>query len=215
MSIIVKCKYCGKDIVTWECLADRKKFCNRKCKALYQNKPNNIILKDDHAEMIIKKHNKEWIVLFDLEDVDKINQAKWGLSFDKSINDYYVIAHERNNYQNRKILRLHRFLMNTPDELECDHINRQTRDNRKCNLRNVEQIINIQNKGFYKNNTTGYKYIHWLKKKKCYVVEITRNYVKHKIIVTKNLEEAIKARDEYLKEVMPNATVEKLSEKNR
>lgn len=214
MTITIKCKYCGKDIVTWECLADRKKFCNRKCKALWQNKPNDIVLKDDHAEIIINHKNGEVIVLIDLEDVEKIKIAKWQAQYDKTINDYYIHAHERNNYSERKIFRLHRFLMNTPEGMECDHINRNPKDNRKCNLRNVEPIINKQNKGFYKNNKSGYKYIHWDKRNEKWVVEIKRNNVKTVYGRYEKLEDAIQRRNKILKEVMPNATVEKLSEKN-
>lgn len=200
MTMYVKCWYCGKDVPTIPCRKERTKFCNRKCKALWQNKPNNIALKDDHAEIIINHKHGEIIVLIDLEDVEKVKIAKWNAKYDKTVNDYYISAHERNNYQNRKVIRLHNFLMNTPEGMECDHINRNPRDNRKFNLRNVEPMINKQNKGFYKNNKSGYKYIYWSNTFDRWFVQIKRNNVQTTIGRYKNLEDAVIARNEYLKE---------------
>ena len=54
-------------------------------------------------------------------------------------------------------LLLHREIMNTPKEMVCDHINGNTYDNRKKNLRNCTQRENIHNAKLYKTNKTGYK----------------------------------------------------------
>lgn len=54
-----------------------------------------------------------------------------------------------------KIVKMHRFLMDCPEGLEVDHINRNGLDNRKVNLRIVTQAVNKQNKGIYSNNTSG------------------------------------------------------------
>lgn len=40
---------------------------------------------------------------------------------------------------------------------QIDHINRIRDDNKLSNLRDVEILENLQNKGNYKNNTSGYK----------------------------------------------------------
>lgn len=194
---IKQCLNCKKEFYVFDCVYERRKFCCRKCKSEYQQKPNNIIIKDDHAEMIIKKNDKDYIVLIDIEDIPLVNTAKWMLKYDKTINDYYVIAWERNNYKNRKTLRLHDLLTNCPKGMETDHINRNPKDNRKCNLRVVEPMINKQNKGFYKNNKSGYKYISWSKRIEKWIIEVKRNNIKTRIGVTKDLKEAIKMRDDY------------------
>lgn len=197
---IIKCKYCGKEVERdlYHIHRVKNNFCSRKCKALYQNKQNNIIIKENYA--ILKIKNIE--ILIDIKNIERINKYKWYLKYDDTVKNYYIYTWERNNYFNRKSISLHRFIMNTAKNMECDHINRNTLDNREINLRNVTQIENLQNKGFYKNNKSGYKYIYWSKVYKIYICEIKRN---KKIIFTKrskNLLELVKYRDEFLKEVM-------------
>lgn len=199
---IIECEYCGNKFYKKPSHIAKTKhsYCSTKCCNIAKQKTNNIIIKDNHAEMIIKKHDKELVILFDIEDLDKVNQAKWMAVYDKTINDYYITAHERTNHKDRKTLRLHNIIMNTPENMECDHINRNPRDNRKCNLRNVEPMINKQNKGFYKNNKSGYKYIHWNKETNKWRIEIKRNNIKTFYGAYKNLEDAVIKRNEILLE---------------
>lgn len=74
--------------------------------------------------------------MVDDEDFDKVNQYKWSKDhgYAKTI-------------CKGKALRLHRFIMDTVDaqEIIIDHINRDTLDNRKCNLRkcNKKKIVGI------------------------------------------------------------------------
>lgn len=202
---IVKCDYCGKEkeLENWEVKRSKTHFCNNLCKSKSQYKENTIKIKSDYAEMIIN----DVIVLFDIEDIEIVNGAKWFAKYDKTVNNYYIVAHERNNYKNRKDLRLHNLVMDCPLGLETDHINRNTLDNRKCNLRNVTPLENKQNKGTYKNNKSGYKYIYFHKPHNRYIVEIKIDGKAKHIGSSKELNNAIEIRDNFLKEVMPNATV--------
>ena len=194
----IKCNYCNKEIEKDEYHIKRAKhnFCSIKCKALFQQKQNTIIIKKDYA--ILKIKNIE--VLIDIEDIEKINKYKWITKFDKKINSYYVNAWERNKKENnRKRIILHRYLTNCPQNLQVDHINRNTLDNRKTNLKICTLLENLQNKGFYKNNKTGFKYISYHKKKKTYICEIKKN---KKIIFRKsckNLEKLVNYRNVFLK----------------
>ena len=43
---------------------------------------------------------------------------------------------------------------------ELDHINRNKTDNSIDNLRCVTRLVNAQNKGSYRNNSTGYRNVH-------------------------------------------------------
>lgn len=194
------CLNCGKEFYVFDCVYERRKFCCRDCKSKYQQKPNNIIIKDDYAEMIIKKHDKEFIVLIDIEDIPIVNTVKWMLKYDKTIDNYYVTGWERNNYKNRKTLRLHNLLTSPPKGMETDHIDRNPLNNRKSNLRVVEPVINKQNKGFYRNNKSGYKYIHWAKLNQRWIVEVKRFNKVTRVGSSKDLMEAVKIRDNYCKE---------------
>lgn len=41
--------------------------------------------------------------------------------------------------------------------LQVDHINRDKTDNRICNLRDVNSVVNNKNRGMFSNNTSGHK----------------------------------------------------------
>lgn len=63
----------------------------------------------------------------------------------------------------KKTIRMHRVVCGTPDGLVTDHLNGNTLDNRKSNLRSVSQKVNSQNR----HNTRGYC---WDKEKRMWVV---------------------------------------------
>ena len=104
---------------------------------------NTIIFKKTHAELIINspKYGIK-TVLIDLDDVDKIKNFTWRIHNKL----FYISTFEKGNRQNRKLYLLHRYIMNCPDDLVVDHINHNTLDNRKCNLRICQQVKNMQNR---------------------------------------------------------------------
>lgn len=57
---------------------------------------------------------------------------------------------------------------------QIDHINRIRDDNKLSNLRDVEILENLQNKGNYKNNTSGYKGV-VINKSGKFIAQITNN----------------------------------------
>lgn len=59
---------------------------------------------------------------------------------------------------------LHRLIMDAPIGLEVDHINKNTLDNRSCNLRLVSHKENMQNRRMQRNNTSGVRGVWWDKK---------------------------------------------------
>ena len=87
--------------------------------------------------------------LVDDQDFKFINQWKW--CFD---NRY---AHRKEGV---KKIYMHRLIMNTPNDLTLDHINRDRRDNRKTNLRNCTRSENQKNLPKFINGTSQYKGIH-------------------------------------------------------
>jgi hypothetical protein len=59
--------------------------------------------------------------------------------------------------KNRKTIYLHRIINRTPVGMDTDHINRDTSDCRRSNLRTASRSLNQFNRPQQKNNTTGYK----------------------------------------------------------
>lgn len=90
---------------------------------------------------------------------------------------------------------LHRWLLDAPKGMEVDHINHDTLDNRRENLRIITTAQNQQNrKGAQSNNkTSGIRNVHWHKKTGVWEVQVKLNGKKIYIGSYKDIEEAKKA----------------------
>ena len=71
-----------------------------------------------------------------------------------------------NGKQIAKTILLHRFIMNPPIGVQVDHIDRDVLNNQKSNLRLCSSIQNSYNRNIQKSNTSGYKGVVWVQKKK-------------------------------------------------
>lgn len=102
---------------------------------------------------------KEFDVIIDDDDALKVCNHKWTASR-RITNGYkliYFYTWIYNDRKEKKIIYLHRFIMNTPKGFYTDHINGDTLDNRKENLRICTNCDNAANRRISKNNTSGYK----------------------------------------------------------
>ena len=156
-----------------------------------RKKYNEFVFTSDYAEMIIK-HKEDIIkVKLDLEDVKKVKElGSWHAIYDSTLQTpSYYICHRK---VNQKCYKLHRFITNCPEDMEVDHINHDTLDNRKSNLRIVKASNNSHNrndvKGVYK--TTNNKYY----------AQIMINGIKQHIGVFDTEEDAIIARNKFKQE---------------
>jgi hypothetical protein len=62
-----------------------------------------------------------------------------------------------------RIIRMHRLITKAPKDKYVDHINGNRLDNQRSNLRLVSPSENQYNRKIGKNNTSGYKGVHWSK----------------------------------------------------
>ncbi len=101
-----------------------------------------------HGKYAIGKYK---YALVDNEDYDFINQWKWYPK--KSNTKIYAIRNIK--YRNKNItIRMHRLILgieiqNQKNNNDVDHINRNSLDNRKFNLRVVNRSENIKNQKLY------------------------------------------------------------------
>lgn len=56
------------------------------------------------------------------------------------------------------------FMTGSWPRMQVDHINGIEDDNRWCNLRDVEPVINSENRGVWSTNTSGYRGVVWNKR---------------------------------------------------
>lgn len=88
-------------------------------------------------------------VYIDLEDVEKIENYKWYINVPQNSRTLYVA--------NDSLGKLHRYLMKVNDpNILIDHVDRNGLNNRKCNLRLVDNSINKKNMDVRKDNKYGY-----------------------------------------------------------
>lgn len=102
--------------------------------------PNDILLYDDYAEIVIR-NNKQKIVgitKIDKEDIDKVKDRKWCLH----INGYPATRYNNSSQY------LHRFILDNLEKTDMkkavDHINLDKMDNRKSNLRFLTNYENLR-----------------------------------------------------------------------
>lgn len=128
--------------------------------------------------------------LVDLDDFEKVNKYYWGKD-----NDGYFVHGFKINGKNKKI-RLHRFIMNCPDNMVVDHIHgKESRfDNRKENLRLATVSENGMNRDLGKNNTSGVTGVTWHKQLKKWIVRIQVAGKRISLGTFNNLDNAIAVR---------------------
>lgn len=95
-----------------------------------------------NTKLISLTQGKHAIV--DANDFDWLNQWKWNYhKFGYAIRTQHVAM--LNRKQKKTGIRMHRLIMNAPAGSDVDHINGNTLDNRRCNLRLCTRSQNMMN----------------------------------------------------------------------
>jgi len=97
--------------------------------------------------------------IVDADDFDRVNEFKW--QYNKAGTGYARrIQHigMKDGKQIRKTISMHRFIMGVEDsKVHVDHINHDTLDNRKSNLRLCTHVENMRNQKNRKGGSSKYK----------------------------------------------------------
>ena len=137
----------------------------------------------DYAVMTLYNNHSEPIAetIIDFDDVERIKSIKWCL--------------DKNGYvKNSKGTYLHRFLFEETN-LYVDHINGNTLDNRKENLRLCTNTDNLKNRvNIPSNNRSGILGVRYRADRHKWYAEIQANNVSHYLGCYIKLEDAINAR---------------------
>lgn len=95
-------------------------------------------------------------VMIDRQDVEKVGQYAWHLTRHG--------GHAAARIDG-KIVLMHRFLMNPPKGMQVDHINHNTLDNRRSNLRTCSGAENSKNTRSHAGSSSVFKGVWWNKEK--------------------------------------------------
>lgn len=179
------------------CLKHYKQFLRYGFTKRSRKEPNEIILHENYAEILLYNMMGEEVAraLIDIEDIEKVHGIKWGYETGGRVRGFCVINGKR------KLVKLHRHILQVDGEI--DHINRNQLDNRKCNLREATSSQNNMNKGSQKGSKVKYKGVverktmHKIK----YIAQIAA-YGKHKYLgIYDTAIEAAKAYNKAAKEL--------------
>ena len=182
----------------------KKMYCCKEHQNLAHRKTNEYILNEDYAEIVIDSP-KYGIVKakIDLDDVELCKQYCWMAIQTGKRGDFYFTARDRKNP--KRYIRLHRLIMNCPDDKVIDHRNTYDHlDNRKSNLRICTALENAQNIKIPLKNKSGYKNVFYDKRKKKFQAFLTRNKKLQHIGYYLTAEEANEAVQEAIQEYEKN-----------
>lgn len=200
------CSYCGSSVGRIY-VYEEKYYCNKHFKHLYRhgkilertrNDLNEILILKDHAEVVVYNRNcqENGRFFIDIDDIDKIRVFKWYMS-ESNYGKRYIAC---SNVNGKKTY-IHHFITgftyNKSVDLEVDHVNGDSLDNRKSNLRVVSHAQNNRNQRKNpSNNKSGIIGIFWDKQRHKWRSEIVVNRKSIYIGRFDNLDDAIFARKE-------------------
>lgn len=161
---------------------------------------------DATAIHITRNNGNVYEVFIDSDDVEKVLGAgTWAVMEDNRSDNFYVCRNINVNGKGTRQL-IHRFIMGTPKGLVVDHLNHDTLDNRKSNLRSVTHAENQQNrKGASKHSKTGIRGVSFDKKSNKWRAQIAVNCKKMFLGLFDDIKSAEQAVIEARKQYMPYA----------
>lgn len=121
--------------------------------------------------------------IVDDEDFSSVSKYRWN----KNSNGYALTTTKPRIY-------MHRLLNKTPEGMITDHINRNTLDNRKSNLRTAGKSLNAANTELRKTNTSGHKGVHFAKNVRKCEAYIFKDYEKIGLGYFEKIKNAVAAR---------------------
>jgi len=130
--------------------------------------------------------------LVDDEDYEKFNQFNWSAHINGVAKKYYAVRRVKKDSQSKELY-LHREIMNAPNGLFVDHINGDTLDCRKKNMRFATRSQNAANRRLRSDNKLGVVGVTQLTNGK-YLAYISMNGKSKKLGQFALLEEAKAAR---------------------
>lgn len=124
--------------------------------------------------------------MVDEEDFDRINKMRWHHGARQ-----YAIR----NTKDSSTRYMHKMIIGADENQKCDHINGDTLDNRKSNLRLCTQQQNLCNRQKKKKSKSGYKGVYKDKSRNAFAADISHMGVRYRLGRYKTAKKAAIAYD--------------------
>lgn len=132
-------------------------------------------------------------------DFPWLDQWNWHASWSPKTHSFYAKRNEKKVNGGYKIIQMAREILGCKSGEEADHINRDTLDNQRKNLRKATKLQNTCNKKMQSNNTSGYIGVTWHKASGKWRARIMHKQISIDLGYFDSAEEAARVRDEAAK----------------
>jgi hypothetical protein len=113
----------------------------------------------DHIRLIGLTQSK--VAIVDVADYERLSSFQWRAQFDRDTRGFYAVRGIKENGKNKAVL-MHRVILGAKPGETVDHIDRDTLDNRRANLRIVTKGQNSWNQRLlHAQNTSGFRGVCW------------------------------------------------------
>ena len=159
----------------------------------YRVKRDKLVQPEDKSVKFIPL-TKSKIAVIDACEFERVDAVNWHAFWNHSTGTFYARAPYGPPLYGQF---MHRFILGLTDpKVDGDHINGDTCDNRRENLRAVTRPQNAANGKVRKNNKSGYPGVNWREKDKIWVGTIRVNGIGMYLGCSKDKEKIIRLRKE-------------------
>lgn len=165
---------------------------------------NKYEIRGDVTVILLKNGDENFEMFIDTEDFNKVLSICGNTTIKptRSNGGYYGVIQKYQNSK-RETYRIHRIIMDPPAEMVVDHINRNSLDNRKSNLRIISYSDNHQNLGTRKDNNSGERGVSWHSRLNKWIARIQIDGKRVSLGAFDNKNEAVSAVRKYRSKFMP------------
>lgn len=119
---------------------------------------NEAVFKEDHVEILLVHKGEKYYAKIDLEYIELISDYRW-YAHKSKYSGFYARSATKGDF-----ISMHQLVLPKKESLYIDHINGDTLDNRRCNLRHATASQNQLNRArMSKRNTSGYRGVYFHK----------------------------------------------------
>lgn len=132
-------------------------------------KKREIAISPYDQELLYVPLTKGQVAIANADDLELLSKFNWCCSSGYAVTNIQLLNGKR------KLLQMHRLLLNPPEDLQIDHIDGNRLNNCRENLRICSHAENQRNRSRNSTNTSGFKGVSWDKQRERFRASIKFN----------------------------------------